>query len=90
MGILKYLFDKDNVPKTLASIMWEESRLGRKHSVIGLKIIDTKLLCNQCSLAKNLYNRWNQDTILVLFDDNSGPLMTVSLPWVLTTGSLKP
>ena len=42
--------------------MWEESRLARKQMSRAQRRLDTKLLCNQCGLAKTLFNRKYQDT----------------------------
>lgn len=42
--------------------MWEESRLVIKRSVMGMRITDTKLLGNQCGLAKIVYNQQHKDT----------------------------
>ena len=43
---LKYWFVKDLFTKIPANIMWKDSRLARKRSVMGLRRSDTKLLCN--------------------------------------------
>ena len=59
---LKYWFKKDNVSQTPENTIWEESRLVRKRSVMGLRRINTRLLCNQCNLARTLYARKHQDT----------------------------
>ena len=59
---LLYWHKKDNVSRNPADIMWEESRLARRRSTVGLQRLDSKLLCNQCGLAKTLYNRRHQDT----------------------------
>ena len=59
---LRYWHKKDNVSCNPADIMWEESRLARRRSTVGLRRLDSKLLCNQCRLAKTLYNRQHQDT----------------------------
>ena len=53
---LKYWHQKDNVSRNPADIMWEESRLARWRSTVGLRRLDSKLLYNQCGLSKILYN----------------------------------
>ena len=59
---LLYWHKKDNVSRNPEDIMWEESRLARRRTTVGLRRVDSKLLCNQCGLAKTLYNRRHQDT----------------------------
>ena len=51
---LKYWHKKGNVSCNPADIMWEEYRLARQRSTMGLCRLDYKLLCNQCGLTKTL------------------------------------
>ena len=59
---LKYWYGKENLSQTLENKMWEESWLATRWSIVGLWQLDSKLLWNQCGLAKTLYNRGYQDT----------------------------
>ena len=52
---------KDNIPTDPARILLEESRLARKQMSRAQRRLDTKLLCNQCGLAKTLFNKRYQD-----------------------------
>ena len=59
---LKYWYKKYNVSWNPEDIMWEKSWLARRRSTMGLCQLDSELLCNQCCLAKTLYNRQYKDT----------------------------
>ena len=59
---LEYWAEKDNLPTDPTRILWKESRLARKKMSRAQQCLDTKLLCNQCGLAKTLFNRRYQDT----------------------------
>ena len=53
---------KDNISTNPTRILWEESRLARKRMTQAQQQIDTKLLCNQCSFDKTLFQHKHQDT----------------------------
>lgn len=59
---LAFWAEKDNTLVDPARILWEESRSARKRISQEQQRIDIKLLCNQCGLAKILFQYKHQDS----------------------------
>ena len=59
---LAYWAEKDDIPKDLKCILWEESLSASKRLSRAKWRIDTKLLCNHCGFGNTKYNKRDKNS----------------------------
>ena len=58
---IAYWAKRDNIPKDLKCILWEESLQAMKQILRAQRQLDKKILSNQCGLAKTIFDRKQQN-----------------------------